>query len=124
MTLISPKSRRLSLAHRYSKKQENRAAKRLQGAVVKRSGAGPYTKGDIRIKGIMRLETKCTAKKSFSVTLDMLTKIEEASLPSGEIPAIEIVFLDPVSGREKYAVAVVPRYVLHIIKEREGEEKT
>jgi Holliday junction resolvase len=68
-------------------------------------------KGDVRKKRVLRLECKCTKNKSFSVTREMVEKIENAALGAGEVPAILIEFLGP-DGKPLHEVAVVPRYVL------------
>jgi hypothetical protein len=63
---------------------------------------------------VLRIEAKTTKHKSFSVTLDMLHKIEEAALSTGEVPAMVIEFNDG-EGRVLGEVAVVPTYVLNSI---------
>jgi Holliday junction resolvase len=64
-----------------------------------------------RQERVLRLECKCTKNKSFSVTREMVEKIENAALGAGEVPAILIEFLGP-DGKPLHEVAVVPRYVL------------
>lgn len=71
-------------------------------------------KGDVRIRGVMRIEAKTTKHKSFSVTLEMIEKIEDAALPATEIPAIVIEFNDG-KGRKLKEVAVVPTYALEMV---------
>lgn len=100
-----------SPAYRRSKKQEKELAKRGGGRLVSRSGAGPE-KGDIKkYNKIFRVEAKTTAKKSFSVTRDMLRKLEDAALPHNELPAIFVEFIDE-QGNVELELAVVPTYVL------------
>lgn len=100
-----------SRAYNRAPAQEREAAGRLGGRTTPASGS-LREKGDVRVSGILRLECKATAKKSFSVTRDMVRKITEAGELSGEIPAVEIEFL-PVSGQFHGRVAVVPVYVLN-----------
>lgn len=100
-----------SRAYNRAPAQEREAADRLGGRTTPASGS-LREKGDVRVSGILRLECKATAKKSFSVTRDMVRKITEAGELSGEIPAVEIEFL-PVSGQFHGRVAVVPVYVLN-----------
>lgn len=107
-------------AHNRAPKQEKEAAARLGGKVVKGSGCG-FEKGDVRVSGVMRLEAKCTENKSFSVTRDMVRKIEEAALNCGEIPAMEIEFL-PIEGHPRSRVALVPVYVLEMLVGSYGED--
>lgn len=72
-------------------------------------------KGDVRIPGVMRIEAKTTKHKSFSVTLEMIEKIEDAALPATEIPAIVVEFNDG-NGRKLKEVAIVPTYALEMVK--------
>jgi hypothetical protein len=71
-------------------------------------------KGDVRIPNVLRIEAKTTKYKSFSVTMDMLDKIEHAALSATEIPAIVIEFNDG-NGRKLREVAVVPVYALEMV---------
>lgn len=96
-------------AHGHSPKQEKLLAKELGGKTVKGSGCG-FAKGDVRIKGRVLIEAKSTEKKSFSVTLAMLDKIEDAATSQGEMPVIEIEF---IGGKTPRKVCVVPEYVLN-----------
>lgn len=100
-------------AHRRSKHQERELAKRGNGKLTPGSGNGAL-KGDIqKYNGVWRIEAKTTKNKSFSVTKEMISKIETAALSHDEIPAIVIEFLDE-SGRPEMEVAVVPSYLLDI----------
>lgn len=103
-----------SKAYHRSPKQERELARRGGGRVTPGSGRGNQ-KGDVKkYGGVIRIEAKCTQAKSFSITRDMLEKIEEAALPNGEIPAIVVEFLDK-DGNPVQEVAVVPTYVLDAI---------
>lgn len=102
-----PRRAKPSPSHIRSKQQEREIAERL----VPRSGAG-MIKGDVRIKGVLRVECKTTKHQSFSVTRDMLRKIEDAAAASGELPAIVVEFNDG-EGNKVSEVAVVPIYVLN-----------
>lgn len=100
-----------SLAHRRAPKQERELAKRSGGRLTPASGSKTQ-KGDIsKAYGVIRIEAKTTMKKSFSVTKEMVRKIEQASLPNGEVPAIVVEFLDE-NGKPEMEVAVVPTYLL------------
>lgn len=101
-------------SHFRAPKQEQQMAARLGGQPVKGSGCGAE-KGDVRVKGVMRLEAKCTKNKSFSVTREMIEKIENAAMGAGEVPAITIEFIDPITGVPTHEVAIVPTYVLEMI---------
>lgn len=103
------------LSHKRSPKQEKALAKRGQGRVTPASGAS-YQKGDVKkYNGILRIEAKTTKAKSFSVTREMVKKIEDAALPNGELPAIVVEFLGE-TGKPEMEVLVVPSYVLDDIR--------
>lgn len=97
-------------AQKRSAKQESELASRAGGKVVRGSGRG-NEKGDVRVKGILRIEAKTTTKSSFSITSEMVSKIELAAVSAGECPAIVIEFLNK-SGRPIHELAVVPMWVL------------
>jgi hypothetical protein len=102
-----------TVAHHRSPVQEREIAARLGGKTTPASGALDV-KGDVRIKSVARIECKTTANKSFSVTREMVTKIEEAALGAGEVPALVIEFLSQ-TGTPESSVAVVPVWVLDAI---------
>jgi len=99
-------------SHKRAKRQEKEIAKRIGGRLVPRSGAGDI-KGDCRLKGILRIEAKTTGNRSFSVTLDMIDKIEEAAVSAGEMPVIVIEFNN--NGKRMKEIAVCPTWVLDSI---------
>lgn len=101
-------------SYRRSKKQEKELAGRLGGRVTVASGS-KMEKGDVRVKGVLRLEAKTTKHRSFSVTLEMVEAIEDAAASSGEVPVILIEFNDS-RGKKVKEVAVVPSYVLDLLK--------
>ena len=100
-------------SHHRSRKQEKELAKRTGGRTTLASGS-LSVKGDVRLKGILRIEAKTTNKKSFSVTLEMMEKIEQASLSCNELPVIVVEFNDG-NGRKLKELAVVPTYVLSLL---------
>ena len=95
-------------------KQERELAAKLGGKRTPGSGS-KSVKGDVRIKGVARVEAKCTRHKSFSVTLDMIEKIEDgaASCAEGEIPVVHVEFLDAMGNRLKG---------LYVLRESDAEE--
>lgn len=103
-------------SHLRSKKQEKEVAKRFKGSVTPGSGNGKHHKGDVRVKGVIRIECKTTKNKSFSVTREMISKIEDAALPNNEIPAIIIEFIDE-DGKPQAEVAVLPTYAIEQLTE-------
>lgn len=114
----SKKSNRQTASHDHAPKQESALAKRFAGKVVKASGALDE-KGDVRIKGVARIEAKCTKHASFRVTQEMVQKIEMAAVPDGELPVIAIDFLDD-RGNVQTSVALMPMYALDDFLSREA----
>lgn len=106
----------LTASHRRAPKQEKALMKRIGGVLTPASGARDV-KGDVRLKRVLRVEAKTTKNKSFSVTLEMIDKIEQAAASGAELPVIVIEFHDGY-GRPIREVAVVPSYVLDQIAER------
>lgn len=98
-------------SHYRAAKQEKELATRIGGRRTPASGA-LSEKGDVRKKGVIRIEAKTTKHKSFSVSLDMIRKIEDAALPCDEMPIIVIEFITE-NGKPIREVAVVPMYVLN-----------
>lgn len=97
-------------SYRRSRKQEKELATRLGGKKTLASGS-KSEKGDVRVRGVLRIEAKTTKHKSFSVTIDMVRQIEDAALCSDELPCIVIEFNDG-AGKKVKEIAVVPTYVL------------
>lgn len=108
------RTKNLTKSHLRAPKQEREIAQRFNGKLTPASGARDV-KGDVRIKGIARIECKTTKHKSFSVSLDMLRRLEESAANGGEVPVIIIEFHDN-DGRRLGEVAVTPTYVLEGLK--------
>lgn len=106
----------LTASHKRSKKQEKALAGRVGGKLTPASGARDV-KGDVRVKGILRIEAKTTKRRSFSVTLDMIAQIEDAAVSTGEMPVIIVEFITP-EGKPIKEVAICPTYVLQEIATR------
>lgn len=100
-----------SPAHNRSKLQERETARRLGGVVVKGSGSGDE-RGDVRLRGLIRLEAKTTSRKSFSVTPDILDKLDNAVFGSGEIPIIQV---ELECGKRR--VIIMPDWALELVAE-------
>lgn len=99
-------------SHARSPKQEKELAKRVGGKTVRGSGSGKE-KGDVRVHRVCRIEAKTTNKKSFSVTREMIEKIETAAICYGEMPVIIVEFND--NGVKDCEVAITPTWVLDLI---------
>lgn len=107
-------------SHRRAPKQERDLATRTGGELVPGSGCS-YQKGDVKKAwGIVRIEAKTTKRKSFSVTREMVAKVEDAALGNNEFPAIIIEFLTE-QGTPEMEVAVIPMYALTALGEGYGE---
>lgn len=91
-----------------AKKQEKAIARTISG-----SGSG-RKKGDVEVMNVARIECKTTQNKSFSVTREMVEKITNAGIGSGEVPAIVIEFLDQ-QGAPESDVAVIPLWALEML---------
>ena len=115
--MFGGKTKYQTVAHKRSPQQELELAIRGMGKLTPGSGNKTH-KGDVKLYNkAFRIEAKCTKHKSFSVTRAMIEKIEDASLPNGELPAIVIEFLDD-DGNPVGEVAVVPTYVLDSLNVR------
>lgn len=85
-----------------SQDQEKRAARRYGMRRQPGSGARDGAKGDLRAPGKRRAELKETIKKSFSLKLDVLMKIEREAA-GAEDPLLEIEF-QGVFPHKRYVV--------------------
>lgn len=101
------RSRVTDPSKRRAPKQEAEIAARLGARTVRGSGSG-LEKGDVRREGFLRVEAKCTRRKSFSLTRDMINKIVDAACARGdvEIPMMHIEFLSP-DGKKEMGVYVL-----------------
>jgi hypothetical protein len=102
-------------AYKHAPKQEKRIAKKVGGHTTPGSGS-KRVKGDVRVKSIARIECKATQRKSFSVTREMLEKIEMAAGATDEIPILQVEFLD-AKGKIDGTFAVVPVHIIERLVE-------
>lgn len=86
---------------RHAPKHERSLADKL-GAKLTPGSGNQAIKGDLRIRGVARIEAKCTRRKSFSVSRDVWSKIQDAagSGAEHEIPVLHVEFLDSSGDRE------------------------
>lgn len=91
-----PPSERL---RKRARKSELVIAEDIGGKAQKNSGALPWAKGDVRLRGKHRIESKTTQTKSYHVTRRELDKIR-SECSFGEKPAFVIVFINPSTFRE------------------------
>ncbi|GGN51473.1 hypothetical protein GCM10011349_24060 [Novosphingobium indicum] len=90
-----------------SQRQEKMIADRIGGKRTKSSGAEPFEKGDVRIKGLVRIEAKTTSSSSFRVTTTMIDTIQGHAVQAGELPIIEV----ELAGGSHH-VAILPVWAL------------
>lgn len=90
-----------------SKLQDRDVMERLGGRVQPASGSLEGYKGDGRVYGRFRIETKYTTKKSFRLELEELFKIA-GETNELEVPVFVIDFKDGDSARTVGRFAVVP----------------
>lgn len=96
-------------AQEYSRTQEKNSANDFGGSVTVGSG-NKRVKGDVRFKGLFRLESKATSKRSYSLKFDDLEKIENVALSAGELAFFQVDFIDSEKKPIK-KVIVLPEYV-------------
>jgi Holliday junction resolvase len=98
-----------------SKVQERETAKRIGGEVTRGSGNGAFDKGDVKKRKLVRIENKTTKAKSFSVTAEIIDKIEEQALMSGTLPVVEVEIDNAGKPRRVY---VLPTWALDDLLQR------
>lgn len=103
-------------SHARSRAQEAETATRTGGNLVHRSGAG-LVKGDVRKRGLMRVENKTTKYKSFGVNEEHIAKLLDSVAGTTEIPFMQI---ELNSGNTKFIV-IPDIYFDDIIKALDGE---
>jgi hypothetical protein len=108
------RTKNLTKSHKRAPKQETEVAKLIGARKVAASGA-KHEKGDVRIKGVTRIECKTTKNKSFSVTLEMAEKLEHEAALAGEVPIFVIEFNDPITGKKIKDLVVMPGYALETL---------
>lgn len=106
-------------SHQRAPVMEKELAVRFGGRLVRGSGSGSE-KGDVRVEKLIRIEAKATKHGSFSITRNMVEKIENAALPSGEVPVIIVEFLDD-AGKVLHELAVLPTWAVQQTITRKDE---
>lgn len=90
---VSPKLRKRATT------EERNIAEDLGGKRQVGSGAVPGIKGDVRVRGELRIESKITTKGSYRVELELLNKIR-SECHGTERPAFIVSFVDKDTHRE------------------------
>lgn len=99
--------RRFKKIRRASNKQERKIAEDIGGRTQLASGALPFAKGDVRKRGVARVEAKFTYAASYVLKEDTILKImNEAS--TSEIPTLVVEFKDKRTNKTQTAVAIIP----------------
>jgi hypothetical protein len=96
-----------SKAYHASPKLEKKLATKVGGYRTAGSG-NKIEKGDVRKRGVVRMEHKATQAASFRVTSEMLEKLELAARGCDEIPIMVIEFLDDRGRSFQRELAVLP----------------
>lgn len=104
---------------RRSLRQEKRAAAGVGGKTQPGSGAIPGKKGDFIIKGEVRGECKFTYASQYSLSLDTMYKIASEA-EGGEVPVVEVQFLDKKSGKPVEELVVMYRSDWEKLVNRKG----
>ena len=103
--MAGPPSRRTK---RTSRRRELEVAERIGGRRQPGSGNQPFTKGDVRKKGVFRVELKECFGLEFKVhRVDLLDKIR-SECAKGEQPAVVVTFRDKGTHQELDSWAMVP----------------
>lgn len=102
----APMRKHLRKNRRRSKEQEQDLAEELGARVQPNSGAMTGSKGDVRKKGVFRLEAKFTHAESFSLQLDDLHKIA-GECAGFEKPLVVIDFVEQGTSKLKDRFAVL-----------------
>jgi hypothetical protein len=85
----------LSSSHKRSPIQEKLTADRIKGTLTRGSG-NQQEKGDVRVRGVARVENKTTKHASFSITVEHLEKLDKAVLGTKEIHFMQVEILGGV----------------------------
>ncbi len=123
----APRRKALKKAKRASLKLETDLALELsevygEGSVRLQPGSGNQrgAKGDLRMKGGLRVEEKHTQAESFSIKLDELYKVA-GEATGGEMPLFVIDFVEPGTRKLKDRFAVLQfqdlKGLLHVARE-------
>ena len=107
----SDKRKILRVQKKRSQEQELELAEELGAQMQKASGAMAGSKGDVRKKGVIRIEAKYTEWSSYSLKLEDLHKIS-SECRGREKPIFVIDFVERTTRRLTDRFAVVPFYDL------------
>jgi len=89
-------------------RQENGFAAALNGRRVPGSGAFEGILGDVSTKDHL-IECKTTTRRSFSITVPLLEKIEEQAFANRKTPAFGVTFEEKKAGQKDWVL--IPLHV-------------
>lgn len=98
-------------SHARARVQEAATAKRIGGRQTRASGA-KNEKGDVRLKGFVRIENKTTKAASYGVSMETVQKLEDAVVGAGEVPILQV---ELQLGAKKFVV--MPDWALELVME-------
>ncbi len=87
--------------------QERKIAEDIGGRTQPGSGNQSHAKGDVRKKGAFRIEAKWTKSSQFTITREILGKIN-GECSHGEKPMVQLDFLDRASSRPLESWVIIP----------------
>ena len=90
---VEPKKGVSRKVRKASDREERKLAEDLGGRRQAGSGAMPWAKGDVRVRGKFRVEHKMTEAKSYRIEREVLDKIR-IEAEGSEVPALVIMFSD------------------------------
>lgn len=96
------------------KGQEARVAKKGGGSIVRASGAGLFSKGDVGWDTLL-IEAKTTSKESLGVKKAWLKKITDEAATAGKTPALAIGFDTMPPGTPADWVAVPAEFLAALV---------
>jgi hypothetical protein len=105
----------VKLAHQGKQSKAYHASAGLEKDLAKRAGGyrtagsgNKKEKGDVRVKGVTRMEHKGTQHDSFRVTKKMLEKLELAGRGCDELPIFVVDFLNERGASTGQEIACIP----------------
>lgn len=101
-------------AYRRAPKQEKETTERIGGRAIPASGSR-FRKADTEKPDIVRIECKSTRHDSFRVTRNMMQIVQEAGMLEGQVPAIQVEFVDNDSNVLDCYYVMKRRDVEHLI---------
>lgn len=99
-----------SASHAHAPKQEAGLVSSINARLVKASGSG-YEVGDVRVKGVIRIDCKSTINNSYSLKAETMEHLQMAAMQDGEVPALQLDFLT-TDGEVEQRLAIIPLWAL------------